>query len=424
MDGYILIIMFFILLFFGVPIGFALGLSSSWYIIVNQIPIAIVSQRINNSLLSFPFLAVPLFILAGNIMNTIGVTEHIFSFAKIFVGRIRGALGQVNIIASLIFSGMSGAALADIGGLGNIEIKVMNEQGYKPEDSAAVTLASSTIGPIFPPSIPMIIYASVAQVSGVKMLIAGILPGLLITLLLMLLVLYLSHKNQWPVDKEALNLKQKIKVILHTFPSLLTPIILLGGLLSGYFSPTEIAAVCVFYILFLGIFVYKTFTLKNFLNASIDTLYSTASITLVVAVASLFAWILTIEQMPIKISQFLFSISGNPIAILLIINILLLISGMFINVTSSILIFTPIFLPIIKILNINPIHLGTIMVLNLMLGLITPPVGMSLYLCSKISKVPVDKLLIAIAPYFLFLLISLLMVTFIPSLSTWLPGLL
>lgn len=424
MGGLEVIIIFLIFLFFGVPIGFSLGLSSSFYFIFNQIPLAIVSQRMNNLLSSFPLLAVPLFILAGNLMNASGVTEHIFAFTKIFIGRIRGALGYVNVIASLIFSGMSGAALADIGGLGAVEIKAMNEQGYRPEDSACITLTSATIGPIFPPSIPMIIYASVAQVSGIKMLIAGVIPGLLITVLLLILVAYLSNKDKWPKEENILTSKQKTKIFLNAFPALLTPIILLGGLFSGYFSPTEIASVCVFYILFLGIFIYKTLTWHNLFNMSLNTIYSTAAIMIVIAAASLFAWVLTVEQIPAKISTYFLEFSSSPVVLLLMINVILLLSGMFINVTSSILIFTPIFYPIITSLGISPIHLGVIMVLNLMIGLLTPPVGMSLYLTSEISKVPVDKLLKNLTPYFIVLLIALMAVTFIPQLSTWLPGLL
>lgn len=424
MGGLELIIIFLLFLFFGVPIGFALGLSSSIYFILNQIPLAIVTQRMNNMLLSYPLLAVPLFILAGNLMNALGITEKIFAFVRIFTGRFRGALGYVNVIVSLIFAGMSGAALADIGGLGSIEIKAMNEQGYRPEDSACITLASATIGPIFPPSIPLIIYAMVAQVSGIKILIAGIIPGLLITLLLLILVAYLSHKAEWPTEKNILNTKQKIKVCLNAFPALLTPIILLGGLFSGYFSPTELASVCVFYVLFLGIFIYKRLTWHNLLNVSLDTLYSTAAITFIITTATLFAWALTVEQIPAKISTYFLEFSSSPVVLLLMMNLILLVAGMFIDTGSAILIFTPIFYPIITHLGISPIHLGVIMVLNLMIGLMTPPVGMSLFLVSKISNVPIDKLLKNLMPYFIILLIALMALTFIPQLSTWLPELL
>ena len=423
MGGFEVVIIFLLLLFLGVPIGFALGLSSSSYIIFNQIPLALISQRMNNMMLSFPLLAVPLFIFAGNLMNVLGITEKLFAFTKIFVGRVRGGLAYVNVIVSLIFAGMSGAALADIGGLGNIEIKAMNEQGYRPEDSACVTLASSIIGPIFPPSIPMIIYAMVAQVSAIKMLIAGIIPGLLITLLLLILIAYLSHKTEWQKEENILNTKQKIKVFLNAFPALLTPIILLGGLFSGYFSPTEIASVCVFYVLFLGIFIYKRLTWHNFLNASIDTLYTAAGVMFIITTASVFAWILTVEQIPIIISKSLLEFSNSPVVLLLMINLILLVAGMFIDTGSAILIFTPIFYPITKLVGISPIHLGVIIVFNLMIGLMTPPVGMGLYLIIKISNVPFNKLLINSIPYFITLLIVLAMVTFIPQLSTWLPGL-
>lgn len=423
MGGLEVIILLLLLVFLGIPIVFALGLSSSIYIILNGISPVVITQRMNSLLQSFPLLAVPLFIFAGNIMNVSGLTGHIFDFAKLFVGKVRGALGHVNILASLIFSGISGAALADIGGLGTIEIEAMNAQGYDPKDSACVTVASSTIGPIFPPSIPMVIYATTAQVSGVKMLAAGIVPGLLITLLLMVLVAFIAHRKDWPRETAVLTKKERVKKILVATPAVLSPVILLAGLFSGYFSPTEIASVCVFYSLFLSFVVYKTLTFKDLMKVALDSVKTTASILIVSSAAALFAWVLTVEQFPQFISGMFLSISNNPYILLIMLNVILLIAGMFINTTAAILIFVPIFLPLFNSLGLSPIHLGTIMVLNLMVGLLTPPVGMSLYLTSQISKVPVDDLLKSLAPYMATLLLALLLVTFIPQLSTWLPSL-
>ena len=417
------LILFLLLLLFGVPLGFSLGLSSASYIIFNDIPLAIIVLRMHNALSSPSMMSVILFIFAGNLMNDLGITKLIFDYAKLFIGRVRGGLGHVNILASLIFAGMSGAALADIGGLGVIEIKAMNEQGYKTVDSACITVASATIGPIFPPSIPLIVYAMVAEVSGIRILIAGILPGLLIAALLMILVAYLAHKGEWPITKEFFSKKQKMKILLQSFPALLAPIILLGGLFSGYFSINEIASVLVLYVLFLGVIVYKTSTWHTLIKTSLDTIYLSGSMIFVIANALLFVWVLTIAHVPEILSKLFLVFPGGKVVSLLVMNVILLISGMFINPSSSILIFTPIFLPLCPILGISPIHLGIIMVGNLMIGLLTPPVGISLYVISDISKVSIDKVIKGLIPYIIVLIIWILLITFIPQLSTWLPGL-
>jgi tripartite ATP-independent transporter DctM subunit len=423
MGGIEVIILFLILIILGLPIGVSMGLTSILYIIVENLPINVLAHRMGNAINSFPLLAVPVFIFAGCLMNTSGITQRIFTFVKSLVGGISGGLAYVNVIASLIFSGMSGAALADIGGLGNIEIEAMKEQGYRTDRAAAITAASATIGPIFPPSIPLIIYATVAEVSGVKMLIAGIIPGLLLALLLGIEVALLAKYYHFPCDSRRINGKTRFRLFISAFPALLTPFILVGGLLSGMFSPTEVAGFTVFYAILLGVFVYKELTWRNFIKMAQDTIRSTANIMFIVSAASIFAFVLTIEQVPAHMKEFLLGISDNTIIQLLLANLILLIAGMIIEPIAALLVLTPILVPTLTASGVDPIHLGIVIVLNLMIGLLTPPVGMSLYLVSIVSKVPVQNVIKAVLPYFIPLLLALLIVTLFPSLSTWLPGL-
>ena len=423
MGGLEIIILFIILILVGIPISVSMGLTSVLYIIIEGLPLSVVAQRMGNSINSFPLLAVPVFIFAGCLMNTSGITQRIFSFVRSIVGGIPGGLAHVNVLASLIFSGMSGAALADIGGLGNIEIDAMKDQGYRLDTASAITAASATIGPIFPPSIPLIIYATVAEVSGVKMLIAGIVPGILLSGLLMLEIALLAKIQKFPHDKNVVDRQTRMRLFIKAFPALLTPVILVGGLLSGFFSPTEVAGFTVFYAIVLGMLVYKELNWRNVKQMAGDTIRSTANIMFVVSCAAIFAFVLTIEQVPMQMKDFLLSISDNGLVQLLLANVILLIVGMVIEPIAALLVLTPILVPTLTASGVDPIHLGIVMVLNLMIGLLTPPVGMSLYLVSIVSKVPVQKVIRAVLPYFIPLIISLLLVILFPSLSTWLPGL-
>jgi tripartite ATP-independent transporter DctM subunit len=423
MGGIEVIVLFLVLIILGLPIGVSMGLTSILSIIVENLPINVLAHRMGNAINSFPLLAVPVFIFAGCLMNTSGITQRIFTFVRSMIGGISGGLAHVNVIASLIFSGMSGAALADIGGLGNIEIEAMQDQGYRIDQAAAITAASATIGPIFPPSIPLIIYATVAEVSGVRMLIAGIIPGLLLAMLLGIEVALLAKYYNFPRDEHRVDVKTRVHLFIKAFPALLTPFILVGGLLSGMFSPTEVAGFTVFYALLLGVFVYKELTWQNFKKVARDTIRSTANIMFIVSSASIFAFVLTIEQVPAHMKEFLLGISDNSIIQLLLANLILLITGMIIEPIAALLVLTPILVPTLTASGVDPIHLGIVIVLNLMIGLLTPPVGMSLYLVSIISKIPVQKVIRAVLPYFIPLLLALLIVTLFPSLSTWLPGL-
>lgn len=423
MNGIEVIGLFLFLVIAGIPLAAAMGIPSILYILINHVPISTVAHRMGNALNSYPLLAVPAFIFAANLMNTAGITGRIFSFARTLLGRLPGALAHVNVLASLIFSGISGAALADVGGLGSLEIKAMKENGYTAETAAAISAATATIGPIFPPSIPFIIYATVAEVSGIRQLIAGIVPALLIALFFMLEIAVFAQKYHFPRDVHKTSWQEKLRITIAALPALFTPVILLAGLLSGWFSPTEVASVTVVYAILLGLFVYRELTWQSFLAIAKETIRSTANIMFVVSAAAIFAFVLTIEQLPTQMATMMLGISRNPVVLLLLTNVILLALGMIMETIAALMVMTPILVPVLTQVGVDPIHAGVVIVLNLMIGLLTPPVGMSLYLVSIVSEVPVERLIKAITPYFIPLLCALIVVTLFPSLSTWLPNL-
>lgn len=404
----------------GVPIGAAMGLAAAMVIIVGDLPFSVIAQRIVNALDSDPLLAVPLFIFAANLFDASGITTHIFNFTKILVGKIRGGLGYVTILANLIFSGISGAALADIGGLGAVQIRMMREQGYRDEFASGITMAAATIGPIFPPSIPLIIYATAAEVSSIKLLIAGVIPALVIAAFLMLEVALMARFRGLP---RAENLgESRWQIVKIAFPALLAPIILIGGLISGLFGPTEVAAITALYGAFLGRFVYRKLDWANLIEAARKTVLATASVLFIVGCAAIFAWVFTIEQVPVKVSELLLSVSENPLVLLAIVNIALLVIGMVMESIAAILILAPILAPALAMVGVDPIQLGIVVVLNLMIGLLTPPVGMSLYMVAVVADMPVERVLRGSLPFLIPLLLSLVVVTMVPTITTWLPS--
>ncbi|MCO6383879.1 TRAP transporter large permease [Oceanicola sp. 502str15] len=417
----LLLTIFFVLLIAGAPVAVCLGLSAAVVIVSEGLPVSVLAQRSLNALDSSPLLAVPLFIFAASLLNATGVTTHLFDLVRMVLGRIRGAVAQVSILVSLIFSGVSGAALADIGALGKIQIDQMTRQGYRPEFAAGLTVAAATIGPIFPPSIPIIIYASVANVSAVQLLLAGIVPALLLTALLMVQVAVLARVKSLPRDTIAARPADVARKAAISFPALLAPVLLIGGLMSGYFGPTEVAGVTVAYALFIGIFIYRSLTLRGLFEALKDTTTATANILFVVATAALFAWVLTLDQVPMKVSALLLGLTENPLLLLLLVNILLLVVGMVLESIAAILIIAPIIAPALTMAGVDPLQLGIVFVLNLMIGLLTPPVGMSLYMITIITKMPVTRVIAGVMPFFIPLLLSLLVVSAVPALSTWLP---
>jgi len=389
------VFLFLLLLLCGFPIIVALSIPSLIYVTLNNLPHSMISYSIFQSLNSFPLIAGPLFILMGNLVNEFGETERLYNFSRLLFNNAKGYSAKVNVIVSLVFAGISGAAVADIGGLGQIEIKAMEQEGFKKDYAAALTSATSTVGPIFPPSIPLIIYAVTVEISTLKALLAGLLPALLIVCALYVFVI-------WQIPK-------KLLIILF--------------MLTGWFSPSEAGAASVIYIIFIEIFRRK-FQFKKFINSMIATYKTIACIFMIIAVASFFSKILTLERFPEMVTSWFLNVSDNKIIILLLINIVCLVVGMFMETVSSIIILSPIFLVVAQAIGVDPIHLGVILVFNLGIGMFTPPFGVGVYTVAKVGNVAPDKVFKALMPLYLPLIVALILITFIPSLTLWVPNLL
>jgi len=339
------------------------------------------------------------------------------------VGRIRGGLGYVTILTHLIFSGISGAALADIGALGSIQIRMMRQQGYKDEFSAGICMAASTLGPIFPPSIPLVIYATTAEISAVRLMLAGIIPALVIAAVLMAQVAWIARREGLPVDTVEVTRSSFLRQTWIALPAILAPVILIGGMMAGFLGSTEAAGITVVYAILIGLFVYRKLNWTNFIESARETVLACASILLIVGVSELFAWVLAIDQIPTLAAQFLITLSSNPWVLLLIANVILLAAGTILEPLPAILLLTPILAPGLTQAGVDPIHLGIVVVLNLMIGLLTPPVGMSLYMVSNIGRIPLERVMAGAIPFIVSLIIALAIVTFVPAFSTWLPSL-
>lgn len=417
-----LFLILLVLLIAGAPVAVALGVASLVFILFDGMPSLVVLHNMVAGINSFPLIAVPFFIMAGHLMNTSGITTKIFAFARAAVGWMYGGLGHVNVGASVIFAGMSGAAVADAGGLGNIEIRAMKDAGYDTDFSVGITAASSTIGPIIPPSLPLVVYGVIADTSIGQLFAAGLIPGLLMAMSLMVMVAVYSRIRKYPRD-DRFSMSIFISSFGHAILPLMTPIIIVGGILTGLFTPTEAAIAAVAYSLFLGLFVYRTLSWKQILKVSQDTVETTASIMMIVAASSIFAWILTANQVAQAFATELLSFTQDKTAILLIIMLIVLVVGCFMETIAAITILTPVLLPVAMQFGIDPVHFGIILILNLMIGLLTPPVGMVLYVLSKVSGVPFERCVVATAPFLVPLIIVLVLLTFIPALSMWLPSL-
>lgn len=414
---------FLLLIVLGFPIVFSLAIISFFYLLAFDIPAITMAQKMISGIDTYALLAVPFFILAGNLMNTGGVTRRLFRFASALVGWIPGGLGHANVLASMIFAGMSGAAIADAGGLGTIEIKAMKDEGFDTKFAAAVTAASSTIGPIIPPSIPMVIYASIANVSVGKLFLAGAVPGIIMGLAMMIMIFIIAEKRKYPVHAK-FSVKEASSSLLDGFLPLLTPAIILGGILGGIFSPTEAAIVASTYALVLGVFVYREIKFRDLYHIIIDTVKTTSMVVYIISAAAIYGFLLGREQVPQSVARLLFTISENPYVIIFIIMTFLMIIGCFMETTASLILLTPILVPPIMLMGIDPVHFGVIMVLTLMIGLITPPVGVVLYITSNIAKISFEETTKATLPFLIPLVIVLLMVAYIPDMVMYLPNLL
>ncbi len=408
----------------GWPVVLAILIPSIVYVVANDIPLQLVGQRMSYALDSFPLVAVPIFIFVGNLMNQAGITERIFRFANALVGRAPGGLGQVNVLSSLIFSGMSGAALADVGGLGRIQVKAMAAAGFTRPFAGALTCASAVVGPIFPPSIPLIIYGSVTGVSIIQLLVAGIVPALVCVALLMVTVAVMALLRDYPRAERWSRPGEILAAFLPAAPALATPVLLVSGMLMGFFTPTEAASVTVVYVLFISAFVYRTLTADHLLSAALETIKSTSAILIIVAAAALFGWILAVEQVPQVFARLLLSLSTDPLMLLLIVNVMLLIVGMVLDSTTATLLVIPIIAGPLHMAGVDPVHLGIVAIFNLMLGLLTPPMGLALFLITDIARVSMRSVLVELLPYYVPLVATLALITLFPQLSLWLPSML
>ncbi len=406
----------------GVPLFASMGLAAFAFVWFAGIPGGIIPQKIAQAANSFPLLAAPLFILMGNIMNSAGITDRIFAFATACVGWLRGGLCHANILASVIFAGMSGSAVADAGGVGTLEIKAMKDEGYDPETAAAITAASATIGPIIPPSLPMVVYGVSADVSIGALFLAGVIPGLLMAGALMLMVSELARRRNMPRHPFP-GLRDLWIAYRRAHWALMTPVILFGGMIAGFFTPTEAAGVATVYALILGLFVYRDFDLKKLPSIIVDTVETTGVVLALVMTAGALGWCLSISRIPQTVGPMIVDLVGNPLMFLLAVNMLLLLIGCFMEALAAMLILIPILTPAAAQFGIDPVHFGLIFVLNLMIGTITPPVGVVLFVTSKIAGITFEAMSRAIVPWLIPLLAVLAAVTFWPPLTTWLPGL-
>ncbi|MDP3164588.1 MAG: TRAP transporter large permease, partial [Hydrogenophaga sp.] len=423
----------------------------------------VVIHRMVSGIDSFPLLAVPFFILAGNLMNNAGITNRIYNYALALVGWLKGGLGHVNIVGSVVFAGMSGTAIADAAGLGTIEVKAMTDHGYSKEFAVGVTAASATLGPIIPPSLPFVIYGMMANVSVGALFLAGILPGVLLAILMMLTVAYFAHKNgwggdikfEWPRVIKALaetavvigwpvvvwllivkgGLPAQITVVVslavlfaadrffkfQAVLPIMTPVLLIGGMTTGIFTPTEGAIAACLWAMVLGFAWYRTLNWKMFVKVSLDTVETTATVLFIVAAASIFGWMLTATGVTAAISEWVLGFTKEPWVFLLLANLLMLFVGCFLEPTAAITILVPILVPICQQLGIDLVHFGLVMVLNLMIGLLHPPMGMVLFVLARVAKLSVERTTVAILPWLIPLLGSLIVITYVPQLVLWLP---
>jgi TRAP-type C4-dicarboxylate transport system permease large subunit len=460
-------ILFLIFLSGGLPVAIAMAGASLVYIFFSgNLPPFTVVHRMIGGIDSFPLLAVPFFILAGNLMNNAGITTRIYSYAVALVGWLKGGLGHVNVVGSVVFAGMSGTAVADAAGLGTIEIKAMKEHGYTTEFAVGVTAASATLGPIIPPSLPFVIYAMMANVSVGSLFLGGIMPGATMALLMMFTVAYFAHKNGWGADIKfvwarvskalletavvicwpllmwflvvKLGLPAQITVfagLIALFAAdkffdfqavlpLMTPVLLIGGMSTGVFTPTEGAIAACVWSLVLGFVWYRSLNFKMFVKVSLDTVETTATVLFVVAAASIFGWMLTATGVTTAISGWVLGFTTEKWVFLLLANLLMLFVGCFLEPTAAITILVPILVPICQQLGIDLVHFGVVMVLNLMIGLLHPPMGMVLFVLARVSKLSVERTTIAILPWLVPLIASLILITYVPQVVLWLPELL
>ena len=420
--GVSLIVIFIVCMFIGVPIAVSLGLGAIGAVLIaGKYSILAIMHRTISGVDSYVLLAIPFFMLAGNIMNFGGVTSKIFKFAYSLVGRVPGGMGHADIIASMIVSGMSGSAVADASGLGKVIFSAMREKGYDDKFSAAVQSAAATVGPIIPPSVPFVVYAAMAEVSLGALFIGGFIPGAMLGISLMVIIYFIAKKRNYQ-RADHFSFREVWVSFKEAFLPLLAPIIIIGGILAGIATPTEAAVIVTFYALLLSI-IYKTFSWSELKKALLDTGSSSAVIIFIIASSTAFSWVLAMEGIPERVTTYILSLTTNPYLIILILNIVFLIMGMFMESLSILTITVPFLMPLISAIGLDPVYLGMVVVLNLSIGMSTPPVGMCLFVCAKLANVKLEDLYKEILPFLVPLIIVLILVSYFPDITLFLPNL-
>ena len=429
----LIIVVFVLLLILGVPISISIGASAIAGCLYLGYDLVIIGQQMVNGIDSFLLIAIPLFIMAGNLMNAGKITGKIFDTAKELVGWIPGGLGHANVVASVVFAGMSGSAVADAGGLGTIEMEAMKSNGYDRDFSGAITAASSVIGPIFPPSIPLVIYGSVASVSVAKLFMGGIVPAVIMAVLLMVMVYIYAVKRNY--ERTAFSAKRffcqfigsipalitPLIILSGSIPALITPLIILSGFTLGWFTPTEASSIAVVYSLLVATFVYRSMDWKTFKKCLLDSAISSANTLFIIGTSTLFTYIMAMEGVSRQMSSAILSVSSNKVVILLLINVLLLVLGMFMEPGAILTLMLPVLIPIATSLDLDMVHFGVMLVLNLMIGQVTPPFGVCLFVISDCNKLKLESLYKSILPFLVPLIATLLLVTYVPWFVTALP---
>lgn len=422
--GIVVIVTLIAFLLLGLPIAFAMILSATVGLLVSNgfdfSVISIIPQRIYAAIVPFPMLAVPFFIFAGTVMNKNGLSDQLFDFVSHLMSGVRGGIAYSNVLASMIFAGMSGSAVADASGLGMIEIKVMKERGYEPGFAAAVTAASSTIGPIIPPSIPFVLFGTLAGVSVTELFLGGVVPGIFLGLVMMASIYFVAKKRNYEKSKRS-PLRTILKVFIKTIPELMVPVIIIWGMLSGQFTPTEAANIAAIYSILIALFLYKNLTLKNFIEVAHETIDYTVKVLLIVGAAGYFGWVLSYQGVPHAIAAYLLGVAKTPLAVMSIVTIILMVFGTFLESIAIMLLTIPIFMPVVSQMGIDPVYFGVFMTMVLAFGLITPPVGLCLYPVASTANVPLLTVCRECIPFYIAFVVVIIALIFFPDVIMFLP---
>ena len=422
----IMTVLFLVFLFAGVPVAFALGVPALFYLFVGDVPMSFVAHSMTSPLKNYVLIALPAFLLSGRMMNSSGVTDRLFKAAQALVGRFRGGLAYTNVVASMMFASMSGTAVGDAGGLGQVEMEMMEKAGYTTKFSAGITACSSVLGPLIPPSVAMVVLGATAEINISHLFMGGFIPGIIMAVALLINIFmrakFTVEGQTWPINK--VGGRDAIFALLRGIPPMLTPIIVIGGISFGVVTPTEAAVLAIDYSIILGL-IYHELNLKTFWRTLTDTVESAGTFMIIIAIAGFFTWIVTREGLPGMISSFLTPIvNSSPVLGMLVLGALFLVLGCFLDTTAAILLITPVLMPIVRQLGLDPIHFGVVMVVGLIIGIITPPFGICLFVMSNVANLPVKTVTIECLKYLPAMIIVFILIILIPQLSTWLPNLL